>query len=701
MKSDSLPLKEMSIEEIFNGEKATYEVPIYQRNFAWEKDEISVLIQDVYDAYAAGKSTYYIGTLVSFHKGDHVYEIIDGQQRLTTINLVLSAFRLSFKNKLTYRARKKSDDTINSISEWVRKKSNDTINSIPDFAIDEKDEGIISGFHYVKDAIDAIIPKGQQGEYKEYFRNNVHLIHYQVPKDIDLNHYFEIMNSRGEQLEKHEIVKARLLQELNDDDKAVFNRIWEYCSEMNVYIQQKYSSDEKSAKQIFGEYLCDFDQIENFDSLPRVEDNTNMLEISKLIIYKSSDTWQQDENSNMDTFQPIIDFANFLLIVLKLTRMEESGFDPTSFNLDDKELIHEFDKVGTDESFVKKFGYNLLTAKYFLDNYIVHHSNEDDTIENNPWKLQYWQKEKNKGHLKNLSEESDTQNKLVQLLSMFEVSFTAKQRKNYLFYCLLYLFRSDYRDIKKYYEFLSGLADKYFKDVYLVSDNLNEINTPKPGSFDSTILSNNELDITPHNRGCVDFVSIYGDGKVKSKGVPLFVFNYLDYKLWEKYADDLRTGDTKKGDDKRTAFFDALGCSDFGLDIFNTFYFSRTRRSLEHFYPQANIDGNEGMPDSNQINCFGNYAMIGSAANSSGSNWSPNTKLDHYLDGSKKVSQVSVASLKFMIMMQMCIDNQNKIREDNSNETQDDGQKTRKRGQEWIFEDIQAHQENMLNILLG
>ncbi|HFI0015411.1 TPA: DUF262 domain-containing protein [Streptococcus suis] len=668
MKIKTLPLKEMSIAEIYNGDKSTYEVPIYQRNYAWEKDEISTLIQDVYDAYTAKKQTYFIGTLVSFHKGDQVYEVIDGQQRLTSINLVLGALGIPLQNKLTYRARKKS---------------NDTIKSIPGFKIDEKDYGIVNGFKYAKDAIDELVPKTSQDGFKTYFQNSVHLIHYQVPKDIDLNHYFEIMNSRGEQLEKHEIIKARLLQKLNNADKAKFNRLWEYCSEMNVYIQQKYSSDRKSAEQIFGKSLGDFGYVMDFDALPDVEDNTNTLKISDLINYKGLDT-QQDEENKIDTFQPIMDFSNFLLIVLKLTRMEESRFDPTSFNLDDKELIHEFDKVQVDKKFVKRFGFNLLMAKYLLDNYIVHHSNEDDTIENNPWKLQYWQKEGKKGYLKNLDGESDTQNKLVQLLSMFEVSFTARQRKNYLFYCLLYLFRSDDWDIGKYYEFLLGLADKYFKDVYLVADNLNEINTPKPGSFDSAILCDSALDITPHN-GSFDFAGIYGDGTIMSKGIPLFVFNYIDYKLWEKYANEFRGKKTKEGSKERTKFFTALGCSDFGLKVFEQFYFSRTRRSLEHYYPQANANGESGAPNDDQINCLGNYAMIGSEANSSGSNWSPKTKLDHYLDASGKIKQVSVASIKFMIMMQKCKDNQN----------------TRRPGQEWNFDDIKAHQQKMLEVLIG
>jgi len=667
MKTKSLPLRELSIAQIYNGDKAIYEVPIYQRNYAWEKDEISALIQDVYDAFSTNKQTYFIGTLVSFNKGDNVYEVIDGQQRLTTINLVLNALDVHLQNKLTYRARKKS---------------NDTIQSIPHFDIDDKDYGIVNGYKYAKISINEIVPNTSQDEFKSYFQNNVHLIHYEVPKDIDLNHYFEIMNSRGEQLEKHEIIKARLIEKLIDEDKAKFNRLWEYCSEMNVYIQQKYSSDKKSAELIFGKSLSDFGYVENFDDLPVIEDDSNTLSIIELVHFKGIDNLQ-DEEDKIDTFQPIMDFSNFLLIVLKITRMDESEFDPTGFNLDDKELIHEFDKVKVDKKFVKRFGYNLLMAKYLLDNYVVHHSNEDDTIENNPWKLQYWQREGKKGYLKNLDGESEIQNKLVHLLSMFEVSFTARQRKNYLFYCLLYLFRSDDWDVSKYYEFLSGLAEKYFKDVYLVADNLNEINTPKPGSFDSVILYDNELDIESHNDD-FNFTAIYGDGTALSNGIPLFIFNYLDYKLWEKYADKLRGEKTKKGSKERTVFFEELGCSDFELKVFEQFYFSRTRRSLEHFFPQADANGENDIPSQEQINCFGNYAMIGSEANSSGSNWRPQSKLNHYLDNSGKIKLISVASLKFMIMMQKCKDNQFE----------------RKNEESWIFVDIKEHQEKMLAIIL-
>lgn len=670
MASNILPLKEQSITEIYNGNQVTYEVPIYQRNYAWEDDEITALIQDVYDAYLQNRSkkgTYFIGTLVSYHKGDQVYEVIDGQQRLTTINLVLSALGVPCQNKLTYRARKKS---------------NETINSIPLFNIDEKDNGIINGFDYAKNAINKIVPENDLENFKSYFQENVHLIHYNVPRDIDLNHYFEIMNSRGEQLEKHEIIKARMIEQLNEEDKETFSQLWENCSIMNIYIQQKYRQE-----AIFGKTHCEL-IIESFDTLPKVEVGAGKKSILELLNGKVADQ-TTGNNDNLDIFQPIIDFSNLLLIVLKITRIKEPNFNGSNFSLDDKELIREFDKLKSeniplDETFVKEFGYNLLKAKYFLDNYIVHHSNENDTIESNPWKLQFWQKEGKNEYLKNLDGESEIQYKLVQLLSMFEVSFTARQRKNYLFYCLLHLFNEG-NDIRNYYEFVNDLADKYFKDVYLDPIKLNSINTPNPGSFDSTILIHNKLDIKQLNFN-IDFINTYGDGSIKSNGIPLFVFNFLDYKLWEKYFDELRGEKTKEGSSERKIFFEALGCNDFGLKLFEQFYFSRTRRSLEHFFPQAKADGKQNKPTQDQINCLGNYAMIGSEINSSGNSWDPNAKLSHYLDNGK-IRQVSVASIKFMIMMQVCKENML--------------EKKRLQGLEWIYEDIQKHQVKMINILIS
>lgn len=675
-----LPLKEVSIEELFFGnEKRTYEIPVYQRNYAWEKDEIAALVQDIYDAYKKDeKRPYYIGTLVSYYKGDQVYEVIDGQQRLTTLRLLLQVLGKTPDNQLKYRARRRSDETLKSIAK-------------PGYVAEEKDIGIENGYKYAGAAVgDLGLDKELQG-FTAFFLNNVHIIHYQVPKDVDLNHYFEIMNSRGEQLEKHEIVKANLMEKLDsDDERKVFNRIWESCSEMSIYVQQNLA--DIKAEDIFGESLHDFIPGSFEDIQARYKQRKTGEEsglqksvpLEQIISSGAGGGWAQldEEEERKDSFLPIIDFPNFLLVVLKISRMDEPDFVPAGFNLDDKELLNEFGDAGMNAGKVRKFAYNLLKARFFLDNYIVHHSKEEDTLDNNPWKLQVWHKdeETRKGRLRNLTEntlQDKLQDRLTHLLSMFEVSFTARQRKNYLFYCLLYLMRSETRNIQAYAGFVEELADRYFYKVYLDKNKLNAINTPMPGSFDEAVLVNNRL-----SRGTYPakdrsvFSEIYGDGITASRGVPLFIFNYLDYKIWKLYDAEVRGEKLKEGSSDRKAFFDKLGCGDFGLTVFDQFYFSRTRRSLEHYYPQANATGKDGALDENQINCLGNYAMIGSDANSSGSNWPPKVKLGHYLDSAGKISQISVASLKFMIMMQICKDNQ-----------------------KWEFGEIQEHQEKMKTIL--
>jgi len=158
--------------------------------------------------------------------------------------------------------------------------------------------------------------------------------------------------------------------------------------------------------------------------------------------------------------------------------------------------------------------------------------NTDDKVDDNPWRLQRFTKgkEDKNGHPINLLKDDDKmlQAEIVQLLSMFEASFTPRQRKNYLFYCLLHLFKND--NPRDYLCFLQKLAAKYFYDVYLNPENLSETNNrPKPNSFDTTILDDNHLNVDISNLH-PDFNAVYGDGAQVSKGIQLFVFNYTDYK---------------------------------------------------------------------------------------------------------------------------------------------------------------------------
>lgn len=82
--------------------------------------------------------------------------------------------------------------------------------------------------------------------------------------------------------------------------------------------------------------------------------------------------------------------------------------------------------------------------------------------------------------------------------------------------------------------------------------------------------------------------------------------------------------------------------------------------------------------------------MIGSDANSSGSNWNPIDKKNRYLD--TKSNPVSVASLKFRVMLQIC--------QDNYNEGIKNEEKKRLSGMEWNVKDMKLHQELMIGIIM-
>lgn len=255
-------------------------------------------------------------------------------------------------------------------------------------------------------------------------------------------------------------------------------------------------------------------------------------------VTKADTSCKVDQN---DRFQSIIDFPNFLLIVLKVTMMKTSAFDYKAFKLDDKELLIEFkntlDSMLPEQkpNFVRDFAFNLLKARYLLDNYVIHHTLSDKELSgDNPWKLQYYKFENRKGYPVNLSTDDKVQEEMVHLLSMFEVAFTPKQRKNYLVYTMMYLF-DDYMASKdKYLGFLQRLADMYFYHVYLNAERLSERNLPKPNSFDEALLENGALNNKGIDCGRIDykavFESIYQPGRAD---IPLFVFNYTDYMIWK------------------------------------------------------------------------------------------------------------------------------------------------------------------------
>lgn len=366
-----------NIKEILANDK--YIIPRYQRNYAWGKAEISQLIKDVEEFFPKGNSedkSYYLGSLVCFKREDGNFELIDGQQRhttLTLINLVLKNWTEKIDNvvsvsNLKFDSRKKIQHYIESLYKTETRSF-----------LKQANELNISGVGSFKDAIEIIQEELREKNVQNFadnFYENVYLFRVEVPEDTDLNHYFEIMNNRGEQLEKHEIVKALLMGKIsNTSEQENFSEIWNACADMNDYVY--FNFDATNRKTIFtstGELNAN-----NFDEISINEngDKEEELSLSKIITEHNIPTdFPKEEKYIKDKYKSIIDFPNFLLQVLKIKN--------DTVSLDDKKLLEQFNDIKPDP---KEFIFDLLKYRTLFDKFIIKQDLADADESKRNWRI--------------------------------------------------------------------------------------------------------------------------------------------------------------------------------------------------------------------------------------------------------------------------------------------------------------------------
>lgn len=84
--------KECKVQDILT-ENKKYLIPAYQRPYSWSKDNAEQLIDDIYQSYACEEKEYFIGSMICLNQGNNSYEVVDGQQRLTTLSLILAQLK--------------------------------------------------------------------------------------------------------------------------------------------------------------------------------------------------------------------------------------------------------------------------------------------------------------------------------------------------------------------------------------------------------------------------------------------------------------------------------------------------------------------------------------------------------------------------------------------------------------------------------
>lgn len=84
--------KECKIQDILT-ENKKYIIPSYQRPYSWSQDNAEQLIDDIYQSFRSDEKEYFIGSMICINKGRNTFEVVDGQQRLTTLSLIVSQLK--------------------------------------------------------------------------------------------------------------------------------------------------------------------------------------------------------------------------------------------------------------------------------------------------------------------------------------------------------------------------------------------------------------------------------------------------------------------------------------------------------------------------------------------------------------------------------------------------------------------------------
>lgn len=587
---------------LFSEVGVRYVIPRYQRAYAWEEKEIEQLIDDICDDNDP-KRDYYIGSLiVARRKADDgvEYEVIDGQQRLTTIYLLLQCLldegyfsrgEVSVGEALSFDCRSKSNCTLAYIRSDAQKSEGKE---------ELLDQSILLAVDIIKKKLAREFGDRVEDQ-KEFVDRLKHVVLYriEVPEHTDLNRYFEIMNTRGEQLEQHDILKARLMNYLDDAcEREAFARIWEACSDMTGYVQMHFSVEDR--EKLFVEQWSSLSSEDALRELcrgkRRSEGKSDGLDITEIIDSKSKEEDEdgtQEERDAEARFESIIDFPYFLLHVLRVfcrvKRLSMDGAEELGSLLDDKLLLKDFDKViaccekrgdkrTTDVKrwFARTFIRFLLRSRFLFDKFIIKRERVEGDQEGSwslkelraPNKKPYYA---NTGGVKKSETLEEAHAECLMIQSALRVSYTSPKVMHWITRLLECLFDAKLK--------LPKLADKA---EHIAAEAVAE------DFFGQTLSEYSEYDIKEYEFGDYAF----------GVGTPHIVFNYLDYLLWKKA--------------KKTH-------KDFVFEF---------RNSVEHWYPQHPSDGSIEPWDERDV--FGNLCIISRSVNSKFSNLSPASKMDTY-----------------------------------------------------------------------
>lgn len=252
-----LNIDQQTIKELFANKRSDFLIPDYQRPYAWGEAECQTLWDDIfafafpendYSRFKSDEDEYFLGPIVTFKNDYNKLEIIDGQQRLTTLMLLLRAFFSKFGNMKDTNAISTSEDIAKCIwktDEFGNPDKNKLKIDSEVSTDDDKEEflsilktGIVDSaqksryaktYRFFQEKINEFLSK-----YPSYFAylptrilNNCILLPIEAESQDTALRIFSTLNDRGKPLSDTDIFKAQFYKFYSDQGrKEEFIKRW-------------------------------------------------------------------------------------------------------------------------------------------------------------------------------------------------------------------------------------------------------------------------------------------------------------------------------------------------------------------------------------------------------------------------------------------------------------------------------------------
>ena len=205
-------MKNLEYKAAYTPKKLTAEnrklnIPIYQRLFVWEEEQINLLLEDLINAFKKDRTTpYYIGIITAVEK-QGVWDIVDGQQRLTFLSL-FGAYCRAQNPDSEWKNFLYSENNELRINYMGRPEDKEDLKKIAEGGTDIANRNFRMFLECMKKIFQNSIPEG----FVDYFYNHASFLITELPVDYeaqDLNLFFEKMNATGKQLTAVEQIKGK------------------------------------------------------------------------------------------------------------------------------------------------------------------------------------------------------------------------------------------------------------------------------------------------------------------------------------------------------------------------------------------------------------------------------------------------------------------------------------------------------------